>query len=55
MQVFRVHQELERLDEMVNSFFAGHPEAELIGASDMPVTDDKGTTIGMVRVVAYNE
>lgn len=55
MQVFRVHEELERLDEKVNAFFAGRPQAELIGASDMPVTDEKGGTIGMVRVVAYRE
>lgn len=55
MQVFQVHKELARLDGEVNAFFADRPEARLIGASDMAVTDDKGATIGMVRVVAYQE
>ena len=55
VQVFQVHKELQRLDEQVNAFFDGHPGAQLIGVNDMPVTDDKGATIGMVRVVAYQE
>jgi hypothetical protein len=55
MQVFHVHKELERLDAEVNGFFAARPQAALVGVSDMPVTDDKGATIGMVRVVAYRE
>jgi hypothetical protein len=55
MEVFHVHKELERLDGEVNAFFAAKPQAELVGVSDMPVTDDAGKTIGMVRVVAYKE
>ncbi len=55
MKVFHVHEELERLDEEVNRFFADRPRARLIGVSDMPVTDESGTTIGLLRVVAYEE
>ena len=55
MKVFQVHKELDRLDREVNDFFASRPQAKLVGASDMPVTDDSGTTIGMVRVIAYEE
>lgn len=55
MQVFHVHKELERLDAEVNGFLAARPQAALVGVSDMPVTDDRGATIGMVRVVAYRE
>ena len=55
MKVFQVHKELDRLDREVNDFFASRPKAKLVGASDMPVTDDSGTTIGMVRVIAYEE
>ncbi|GAB4261424.1 MULTISPECIES: hypothetical protein [Deferrisoma] len=55
MKVFRVHEELEALDERVNRFFAERPQARLLGVSDMPVTDDSGATIGMLRVVAYEE
>jgi hypothetical protein len=55
MKMFQVHKELVHLDEQVNGFFAQRPKAELVGVSDMPVADDKGATIGMVRVVAYRE
>ncbi|MDW7711700.1 MAG: hypothetical protein SCH98_14625 [Deferrisomatales bacterium] len=55
MQVFHVHKELEQLDQQVNAFFAARPQAALVGVSDMPVADDRGATIGMIRVVAYRE
>ena len=55
MKVFHVHKELERLDGKVNAFLAGRPKARLVGVSDTPVTDDKGATIGVMRVVAYEE
>lgn len=55
MKVFHVREELQALDERVNRFFAERPQARLVGVSDMPVTDDSGATIGMLRVVAYEE
>ncbi len=55
LRVFHVHEELERLDREVNRFFESRPNARLVGVSDMPVTDDKGDTVGLVRVVAYEE
>ncbi len=55
LRVFHVHEELERLDHEVNRFFASRPDARLVGVSDMPVTDDSGATVGLVRVVAYEE
>ncbi|GAB4265155.1 MAG: hypothetical protein Kow0092_17250 [Deferrisomatales bacterium] len=55
VQVFHVHKELEALDDQVNTFLASRPEARLLGVSDMPVTDDQGATIGIVRAVAYEE
>jgi hypothetical protein len=54
-KVFQLHKELERLDDEVNAFLGARPDASLLGASDMPLTDDAGKTIGMVRVVAYKE
>ncbi|MBI1919476.1 MAG: hypothetical protein HYS23_00185 [Geobacter sp.] len=44
-------QELHELDEVVNRFVNG--VKKVVSVSDMPTTDDKGETIGMVRVVAY--
>ena len=40
---------------MVNEFMAGNGIRKVISVSDSPTTDDKGETIGLVRVVAYEE
>jgi hypothetical protein len=48
-------QELQQIDEMVNSFVAGSNVKKLISVSDASVTDDKGETIGLIRVIAYEE
>jgi hypothetical protein len=48
-------QELNQLDKMVNDFIAGNGISRLISVSDSPTTDDKGETIGLVRVIAYEE
>jgi hypothetical protein len=48
-------QELQQLDELVNSFLGGKNEKRVVSVSDASVTDDSGETIGLVRVVAYEE
>ena len=48
-------QELTRLDDMVNEFLAGRNITGVISVSDAPTTDNSGETIGLVRVVAYEE
>lgn len=48
-------QELKTLDEAVNSFIAQNGVKKVVSVSDSPTTDDKGETIGLVRVVAYED
>ena len=48
-------QELKALDDMVNSFFAANGIRKVVSVSDSSTTDDKGETIGLVRVIAYEE
>jgi len=48
-------QELKQLDAMVNDFIAGNGIKKVISVSDSSITDDKGETIGLVRVIAYEE
>jgi len=48
-------QELKALDDMVNSFIAANGVRKVISISDSPTTDDKGETIGLVRVIAYED
>ncbi len=48
-------QELQQLDEMVNGFLAGGSAKKLISVSDTSATDDSGETIGLIRVIAYED
>jgi hypothetical protein len=48
-------RELELLDEKVNAFIAGTGIKRVISVSDTATTDDNGETIGLVRLVAYEE
>ncbi len=48
-------QELEQLDAMVNEYVARNGIRKLISVSDSSTTDDKGETIGLVRIIAYEE
>ena len=45
--------ELAQLDETVNAFITGSEVRRVVTVSDSLTTDDKGTTIGIVRVVCY--
>jgi hypothetical protein len=53
IRVFHVHEELEALDDQVNEFLARDDVKKVISVSDAVTTDDKGTAIGLVRVVTY--
>jgi hypothetical protein len=48
-------KELALLDNLVNAFIAGSGVKRVISVSDTATTDDKGETIGLVRLVAYEE
>ncbi len=48
-------QELAELDAQVNRFVTEQSVKRILSVSDSPTTDDKGETIGLVRVVAYED
>lgn len=48
-------QELHELDAMVNRFVEEHRIKRIISVADSSTTDDQGETIGLVRVVAYED
>jgi hypothetical protein len=48
-------QELNTLDEEVNRFIARNGVKRVISVSDSSTTDDSGETIGLVRVVTYED
>ena len=53
LKIFHAKNELEKLDEMVNQFIQGNNVKKVISVSDAATTDDKGATIGLIRVIAY--
>jgi hypothetical protein len=45
--------ELAELDELVNTFIAAQKIKDVISVSDSATTDEKGETIGLIRVLCY--
>jgi len=48
-------QELKEIDRQVNQFIGDAKVKEVISVSDIPTTDDKGETIGLIRVLCYKD
>lgn len=46
-------QELAEIDAKVEQFLSENEVKEVISVSDMPTTDDRGATIGLIRVLCY--
>jgi hypothetical protein len=55
LKIFHTMRELNQLDEQVNNFISEQGIKHLVSASDVCTTDDKGETIGLIRVLAYDE
>ena len=55
LKVFHTKQELSQLDEQVNTFISEKAGRRVISVSDTCTTDDSGASIGIIRVVAYEE
>lgn len=55
LKIFETVRELEALDEQVNKFIKEKGTRKIVSASDTCTTDASGATIGIIRVVAYEE
>jgi hypothetical protein len=53
LKIFHTMKELDDLDRQVNEFIKENNINKVISVSDTCTTDDKGATIGVIRVVAY--
>jgi hypothetical protein len=53
IKIFKAKGELDELDKMVNQFIEDNNIKKIISVSDTCTTDDTGSTIGVIRVVAY--
>ncbi len=48
-------KELHQLDDAVNQFLAGNNVKKVLSVSDASTHDDSGETIGLIRVIAYED
>ena len=55
IKVFHTKKELTRLDEQVNRFISENGIRKVISVGDACTTDDSGATIGIIRVLTYEE
>ncbi len=55
MKIFHTRQELENLDNAVCRFIATEGIRKVISVSDAATSGEKGETIGVIRVLAYEE
>ena len=55
LRPLKTMQELKALDDLVNQFIAVNGISKVISVADSSTTDDKGETIGLVRVITYED
>jgi hypothetical protein len=54
LQIFKVRKELDELDARVNAFISDNKISRVISVSDSTTSED-GATIGLIRVLVYEE
>ncbi len=55
LKAFHTMRELEEIDRQVNAFLTGGGIKRVVGVCDTTTTGEGGQTIGLVRVVTYEE
>ncbi len=55
LEIFKTHKELIALDSEVNKFIKENGVKEVVSVSDTTTTDHSGATIGIIRVLTYEE
>ena len=55
LKVFHVKEQLKNLDATINQFITENNIGQIISVSDTCTTDDTGASIGIIRVLSYQE
>lgn len=55
LKIFHVMEEIHTLDEQVNQFIADNNIKKVISVNDATTQNEGGLTMGLVRVLAYEE
>jgi len=54
LKIFKTAGQLEALDAAVNEFIEKNKIEKIYSVSDATASDGSGTTIGIIRVIAYD-
>lgn len=54
-QIFHITQELNELDKKVNEFIASNNVKKVISVSDATTANTDGATMGIIRVLTYED
>ena len=54
-KIFHITQELEALDEQVSDFIVDNEINKVMSVSDATTTNTDGATMGIIRVLTYEE
>ena len=54
LQIFKARKELDELDARVNAFIKENSISRVVSVSDS-TTAEEGSTIGLIRVLVYEE
>jgi hypothetical protein len=55
LKIFHVREELNSLDQQVNDFIKENKVQKVVSVSDTCTTDNSGASIGIIRLVCYQE
>jgi hypothetical protein len=55
LKPFYTMRELGALDDQVNAFLEENKIQSVVSVSDTSTADDSGATIGIIRVIAYED
>ncbi len=55
LRPYKTKKELDELDRKVNAFFDENNVVRVFSVSDTATTDTTGATIGVVRVICYED
>ena len=55
LKIFETMRELSALDDQVNQFLKQKKAKKVISVSDTTTTDNTGASIGLIRVLVYEE
>ncbi len=54
LRIFKTIAQLEDLDKSVNDFIEKNQVKTIYSVNDTTTTDDSGSTMGIIRVLAYD-